>query len=138
MTPKYALITGVSSGIGKAIAVELSQLNINVIGIARRHTDLNKKQQNINTIEADLTKNESFDTIPEKINKIESIDYVIHCAGQAGEFGALLDINPTEISHSVELDVIAPIKLLQTIKQKLSNARILFIGSYSATQARHN
>ena len=81
MKTKYTVITGASSGIGKAIAWEFAKKNKNLILIARRINLLeNLKKEllthypnlNIITIDFDLT---STDKIPELYSKFN--DYHI-------------------------------------------------------------
>lgn len=83
MMAKTALVTGASSGIGKAIAQELQAAGFQVYAAARRverMTDL--EQIGIIPIALDLTKEDSIaacvDTI---LSKEKSIDVLINNAG---------------------------------------------------------
>ena len=43
------LITGVSSGIGRALAVEFSKLGYDIIGVARRQEEMLKLKEELST-----------------------------------------------------------------------------------------
>ena len=79
-----ALITGGSSGIGKAIAKELSKKGIEIILVARNETNLKEAAKEIgnNTkiIIADISKEKECKELYEKV-KDENIDILINSAG---------------------------------------------------------
>ena len=78
---KTVLITGASKGIGKAITLEFSKLNANVIAVSRTKKDLESLQKETsNAIEIwdeDITKNSFY----EKISTLKKIDICINNAG---------------------------------------------------------
>jgi short-subunit dehydrogenase len=45
---KTALVTGASRGIGRAICIELANLGVNIVAVARNKSDLEKLKYEIN------------------------------------------------------------------------------------------
>jgi len=82
---KKILITGASSGIGKATAILFSNLGAGVIITARNSKMLEetfsqlKPHANHRQIIADLT---SVDDIKKLVTEIDSIDGLVHCCGK--------------------------------------------------------
>jgi short-subunit dehydrogenase len=138
---KTALVTGASSGIGYEVTKELANQGIQVTGIARRNDKLNQlKKENplIHTLSLDLSKPNSYTTLKTNLQNTSTLDYIVHCAGQAGPFAPLTQININELNKSLALDVQTPVLLLQHLYEHLKKTRLLFIGSYSAKQPRQN
>jgi NAD(P)-dependent dehydrogenase (short-subunit alcohol dehydrogenase family) len=80
---KKILVTGASSGIGKGIAILLSELGADLIITGRNHTkllDTHKLLQTNNNliIVADITIDEEIDKIADQI---EGVDGIVFCAG---------------------------------------------------------
>lgn len=75
---KYAIITGVSSGIGKCIANEFIKSKIHVFGIDENAPE----NQKIDFFECDIRNEEKIIEVFEEIrNRTKCIDYLINCAG---------------------------------------------------------
>ena len=80
---KTILVTGASSGIGKAIAIECSKMGASVIITARNEQRLHETllemvgEQNKSII-TDLSIDEDIDRL---VNEIPKIDGIVHCAG---------------------------------------------------------
>jgi short-subunit dehydrogenase len=81
---KFALVTGATSGIGKAIVIELIQMNYHVVAIGRNEITLKAlkymfRSEFTTTIKADVCDHETLD----KIIRAQNIyfDLVVHSAG---------------------------------------------------------
>lgn len=84
--PKTIVITGASSGIGKALAIRLAYLNHKVIAVARNKIALNemhKENPNIIPVDVDLTKSEDLVKIKDIIDTNFTGIYLVHNAGVA-------------------------------------------------------
>ena len=138
---KQAIVTGASSGIGYATALQLAQSSIQVLGVARREEELKQleqEHQNIHTIAVDLLEDQAYKKISQYYKKIKKIDYIVISAGQAGPFMPLLDIDLINIKETLSLDILSPLLLTQALSNYFNQTRLLFIGSYSAQIPRHN
>ncbi len=88
MNYKVAVVTGASSGIGKAIAESLAKQNIRLILVARRQDKLEQLQSKLQTpshvIACDITdKNKIKAALNNLPAEFANIDVLINCAGLA-------------------------------------------------------
>lgn len=133
---KTILVTGASSGIGRATAVECSKMGATVIAVARNEQRLKEtlglmESSNHSYIVCDLTDMESVDKM---IADIPSIDGLVNNAG-IGIVKPLKFINETDFTTLLKADTIAPIILLQKmIKKKKINkgGSVVFTSSMAA------
>ena len=115
---KNVIITGYSSGIGKAIAFKLEENNFNIIR-------LNSRVDDIKSLEIEI----------KEILKKQDIDILINCAG-VGIFQPHEEISLSKIKELIDVNLTAPIiltnLLLRTLKKTQGN--IINITSIEATQ----
>lgn len=132
---KTILITGASSGIGKATAIECSKMGAKVIISGR---DLERLTLTFNELEkgdhrmiqADLTNQNDLDKL---LNSIEVIDGIVHSAGISGHtlFNFLKE---EQLNNMMEINFKTPTLLTQRLlKQKKINKEgsVVFINSTS-------
>lgn len=124
---KTAVITGTSSGIGKAICDLLLNEGFKVYGISKTYSEV--ENQNFVWIEADLTDNNSYEQIPENIAE-GYIDVLINNAGIAFEHRAL-DFSDQNFNRIFNLNFKAPILLTQALKEKIQNGLVINTSSVS-------
>ena len=97
MKDKCFLVTGSSSGIGRAITVKLLDAGAKVLGVARNHTKLKLEHKNYLTYSIDLN---TSDNLEKKIKKIiednPEINGLVSNAGY-GEFGPLENFSSKQI-----------------------------------------
>jgi len=122
MKNKVALITGASKGIGKAIALGLSELNYQTILIGRNIEDLNSgakeitgKTGNASTpIQVDITDFEQVKNTIEQIkNEIEHIDVLVNNAGIY--FDGTVDIEKEDFTRMLETNLTAQYNMLKEV-----------------------
>jgi len=139
-----AIITGSSSGIGKAITVKLLELGWEVLGVSRTNK---LETENFTHISVDLSSN--ADTL-KLLDKLKNYDakLLLNCAG-FGEFAPHEELSITTITSMVQLNLTTPMMLsnmmLRTLKKNegyLININSIealraskFSGVYSATKA---
>lgn len=100
LADKTVLVTGASSGIGRATAAGLMARGARVIGVSRRPASL---ADGIVPIEADLTCRED---IHEIFRRIDRIDALVNCAGIA-YLSRIIDGNPADWEEMWRLNVFA-------------------------------
>ncbi len=135
LNKKTILITGASSGIGRACAIEASSLDANCILIGRNETELQKTKSLCKTessiLCADLTNSESIDTI---ISQIPMLDGVVHCAGIINP-KPIKFLKSQNIKEIFDINFNAPVLLTSSLLQKNKlneGASIVFISSISS------
>ncbi len=144
---KTAVITGASSGIGKALSLRLLSLNYSVIGISRTINSSTIDHTNFTAIQIDLSDNKQTILLSQKLKK-ESISILINSAG-VGKFEPHEELSAKDIIDMTTLNLTAPMLLTNALLRDLkSNSGYLininsiealraskFAGVYSATKA---
>lgn len=120
MSKKVALVTGASSGIGRATALELKNLGFTVYGAARRVEKMKDlESQNIHTLPLDVTSDESMVACVDNILKKEGrIDVLVNNAGY-GSYGAIEDVSMTEARRQVEVNLFGLARMTQLVLPKM-------------------
>ncbi len=134
---KTILVTGASSGIGRAIAIECSKMGASVIITGRNEERLKETYSQMNhygnhiIIKADLKFNEQIDELANQINC--ELEGIVQCAGftipKPFKFYSEKDIQSV-----MKVNFEAPFYLTQTLlkNKKIKNkASIVFISSIS-------
>ena len=106
------VITGASSGIGRAIALALANYKAKIVILARRKNLIDELSKEIRIkgaevygIECDVTlKNETESTIDKIIEKYGKIDVLINNAGR-GHFGYIEDTTEEQIDNIFKVNV---------------------------------
>ena len=137
---EYALITGGSSGIGKAIANELARKGLNIILVARRLEELQqtakeiKKQNNVDVacLSADLLTEAGMQTIKNETEKYK-IGLLVPAAGLEVN-GAFEKNNLEKELRVIKLNVTVTMELTHHFVQKMVSRKkggLLLIASLS-------
>ena len=132
---KTILVTGASSGIGRAIAIECAKIGAKVVVTGRNETRLQETHSLLegdqpDYIVADLSVNED---VVDLGTKLSTLDGIVHCAGFTipKPFNFL---NREDVNSVMDVNFIAPIFLTQfLLKNKKINKKssIVFISSIS-------
>lgn len=132
-----ALITGVSSGIGRSFAVELSKLGFDIIGVARNEESMLKLKEELETeftaICLDLTKDKSIDLLYDKV-KDEEITVFINNAG-CGLYGEFKSESLEDELNLINLNVIVMHKLTKLFVNKMEKQEKGYILNVSSLAA---
>lgn len=134
---KTILITGASSGIGKQVAITLSEMGANVILSGRNHDRLAQVVNQIGRekavpITGDLT---SEAVIEEIIHKTPKLDGIVHAAGIMGLIPFKF-IKPADLNNMMNINFTAPTLLTLGFlkKKKINNsASIVYITSINGS-----
>ena len=124
------LITGISKGLGLALAKEYHKRGDNVLGVSRSLPgDL---PEGIGHEYADITLDESKDTIERLVKDLACIDLVINNAG-CGSLGAEAEsVEISEVSYQLQLHCVGALRVVQAVLPKLhesTNPKIINITS---------
>ncbi len=132
---RTVLVTGASSGIGKAITEKILSLGHQVIGISRNPGQLVQSSDGFSGIEIDLSK---LDEIPGHLTNLKKqfpdIDAIIFSAG-TGLFGNLEQFSHRQIQNLLAVNFTSQVFLtkgfISDLKKK-AHADLIYIGSESA------
>ncbi|MGE9269406.1 MAG: SDR family oxidoreductase [Verrucomicrobiales bacterium] len=100
LTGKTILITGASSGIGRATALALVKAGCHVIGVSRRPGAV---PEGIPSFQVDLTQRSEIHDLFQRLNQIDAL---INCAGVA-YLSRLIDGNPADWEEMWRVNVLA-------------------------------
>ncbi len=129
------LLTGASSGIGRAIGKNLLDQGHIVIGTSRDCSQFKSPKDNFYPVQLDLAQ---LQELPDRIRELEqqfpALDAVIFSAG-IGRFGSLEEFSYTQIQALMNINFISPVfltrSLLPSLKRK-SRSDLIYIGSEAA------
>jgi NAD(P)-dependent dehydrogenase (short-subunit alcohol dehydrogenase family) len=150
LSGKVAIVTGGASGIGRAAAAALLGAGAAVAAVDREERGLNAtvdqgKQAGGNAVAmvADLAQIGRIpDLVARVLQQFGRIDFLLNCAGVAGKFQSLLDIDEPswDFIHTVNLK--APLMLMKHVARHMidrgGGGRIVNISSSSAFRARNS
>ncbi len=131
---KVALITGATSGIGKAISYKLAQAGMHVCMVGRNTKALAKQKNELKGscyITADLTYDQDLLNVKEKaLSFFEGIDILVHSAA-AISLGFIKDSKIEDLDHQFRLNVRAPYFLTKILLPILEKRKgwVVFINS---------
>lgn len=135
---KYVLITGASSGLGKAQALKLAQEGFKVFAGVRKQEDkdsLENLHENISAVFLDVTNEESILRAFEKIKETtDSLHALVNNAGIA--LAGPVEFMPSEVlKKQFNVNVFGAIRVAQEalpMMKNLSDARIVNISSMAS------
>ena len=133
-TPKRVLITGVSKGIGKAIALDLVQQGFEVYGTSRRPDLLTNKISGVTYIQLDLSDETS---IEQCFHALSDIDLLINNAGQS-QMGPAEEISNDKVREIFEVNFFGTLSLTKkylSVMRAKRCGKVINIGTLSGTFA---
>ena len=135
MSSPVVLITGCSSGIGKALCQAFHRRGCRVIATARRLEAIDDlKVHTVMTLPLDVTDSIGIQQVIEAVLDQEGrIDLLINNAG-FGQFGPLMDLSSAQLQAQFHTNVLAPLELAQQVAPVMKQQRsgvIVNIGSIS-------
>jgi len=109
-------MTGVSAGIGHGLADHYLESGCEVFGISRRTPDDLINLSNFHFAAGDLADPASTETALKKLlASTDRLELVVLNAGVVGRFGDLMDADPADLCHTMQVNVWANITLLNGI-----------------------
>ncbi len=133
------IVTGASSGIGRALAIELAAGGAKLLVTARRQSLLDElaeslpgRGSNVEVVAGDLTDAAVRETIVRRaIERFGGIDILINNAG-VGALGRFMNVDASRLRQIMEVNFFAPVELtrvaLPTLR-KGTNPMVVNVGS---------
>ncbi|MFF4414419.1 oxidoreductase [Streptosporangium sp. NPDC001559] len=124
MTPKICLVTGASSGIGRATALELRRAGHIVYGAARRVDRMTElRQAGGYALAMDVTREDDLGRVVDAVlNERHRIDVLVNNAG-AGLHGAVEDVPVERARRLFEVNLFGPARLTQLVLPHMRERR---------------
>src|SRR6058998_537488 len=131
ITPKIALVTGASSGIGKATAERLANAGYKVYGTSRRGAQAGKRS--FETLPLDVTSDESVEAaVGEIIRREDRIDLLVNNAGFGVAPAGAEESSIDQAKAIFETNFFGLIRMTRAVVPQMrrqGNGRIINIGS---------
>ena len=135
---KTAILTGASSGIGKAISEVLLDMDYEVFGIGRDFSEAEELvlHPSFHRVELDLLNTSEVEKTIREMSKGRGIDLLVNCAG-VGFYGLHEELKVKDISAMVRTNLEVPLLLTNLLLRKLKESKgtILNIASVTAQQS---
>ena len=135
---KTAIITGASSGIGKAICEVVLRSGYEVYGIGRDFSEAGSllSNENFHKVELDLQNTGKLLEEVKCFSKGKELALLINCAG-VGYYGLHEELSSKSISEMVRVNLEVPLLLSNLLLRKLkeSSGTIINIASVTANQS---
>ena len=135
----WAVITGAGTGIGAALAKELSRHDLHVLAIGRRLQLLQETQQfapgNIHPLAVDIATADGQRKILDFIPESDAVKYLVQNAA-VGVPSRLRDIQRDDFEYAFAVNVTAPLMLAKGFFPRLNSnrGRIIHLGTGVATK----
>lgn len=146
LTNKIAVVTGASSGIGRAIALQLAAEGAILCLVGRNLEALTETKAialqtapKVTTYCANLTNDDDLSQLQEDIQRLGQVDVLVHSAG-VFKMGKLENSAIADFDLQYQINVRAPYLLTQALLPMLltSQGQIVFVNSSAGLNARAN
>ena len=132
---RIAVVTGSSSGIGRATATRLLEAGFTVIGLARHHNQSEISHDRYHPCTADFSDIKKLDKIAADISKDHPKISVLVCNAGFGDFRHLENFSYKQIQEFLNVNLVAHIVLCRHMvsgMKKLGQGDIVIVGSEAA------
>ena len=132
-----AVVTGASSGIGKAIALRLIEMNYDVIGISRHINEASLNNRKFTPLRCDLSKaDDTLLTCKSLKQEYKDITILVNAAG-FGRFEPHEELSADMIQQMLHVNLNAPILLSNALLRQLKSSKgyIINISSIESTRS---
>ena len=146
LTDKVAIITGATSGIGRACAVAFAREGAHVVAAGRRREAGDELVRSLGGqstfVAADVTREEDIKSLVQSaLDRFGRIDCVISNAGSVSKTGPIADTDPKEFDHDFAVHVRAPFLAMKYAVPSMverGSGSFINMSSVSANRAGFN
>jgi 3-oxoacyl-[acyl-carrier protein] reductase len=129
------VVTGTSSGLGRATAFRLLQEGYRVLGLARRDVDTGEFGEGYAHLRADLLDIDAIPALARRVLDEHGAPYGLVNNAARGSDGLLPTMHTSEIRGALELDLLSPIVLTKYLSRRMlsqGRGRIVNVSSIVA------
>ena len=131
---RTALVTGASSGIGRATAVALAARGYRVLGTSRRPDELTAAQRvaGVEFLPLDLTSDASIEALADRL---AGVDILVNNAGES-QSGPFEELPADALRRIFQINVLGPVRLTQLALPGMRErryGRVVMVGSMLAS-----
>lgn len=134
------IVTGASSGIGRATAAALAQRSVEVLAVARRsepQAELqNQHGDNVRVLAADLATHQGIEDLAALATAYGRVNGVVHAAGSSIPPAGYGQLAADELAEHFRIHVTTPIEINNRLQHLLRGGRVVYTDSYSAAAPR--
>ena len=145
VTPKTAVVTGASSGLGQAIAIKLAQRGFNVVAVARRADALAQTvelakpaDERITPIACDVSDAGAVDRMAKAVlEKFGTVHALVNSAGVNTPDRSFANLSLKTFEHVIDINLVGAFLCIEAFlpaMRKQQNGTIVNISSDSAIQ----
>ncbi len=139
-TAKAILVTGASTGLGRAIAESLAAKGYRVYAGARKEKDLNELNSidNIESIRLDVTNQDDIDAAVKTVSEAKHGLYAVINNAGVGLMAPLIELDEKDLDFIMDVNVYGPYRVTRAFAPLLieSKGRVVNIGSIAGVQTR--
>ncbi len=146
---RIILVTGASSGLGRAICIALGSEGANVLALARNEDALVDTQATVETaggrclaIPFDLARHAEFPRLFDALKQqIPHLDGLVHAAGELNRCAPMQYVEATKFRRMLDINLTAPNLLTQAmfpLLERAEQASVIFTTCDMAEQAQPN
>ena len=137
MKPQVILVTGCSTGIGRATAVEAAARGHRVFASGRRREDLTDlAARGIDTLAIDVTDETSVaEGVAAVISRVGRIDALVNNAGY-GQYGAIEDVSAAEWRRQFDVNLFGSLAVLRAVLPAMREARAGIVVNVSSVAGK--
>ena len=130
------VVTGVTSGIGRALVERLVNEGYRIVGVARRKDRLEELRERYGSafryVAADLADARARTDLVARVRELGPLDALVNNAAEC-VYESPLELEAVKLSRLLELNLVAPMELCQGLAPNLSSSgRIIQISSVTA------
>jgi NADP-dependent 3-hydroxy acid dehydrogenase YdfG len=129
-----AVVTGASTGIGRATARRLAEAGYRVVVAARRLELLRALADEIGgtAVHLDVTDAKSVAALAEQV---DACDVLVNCAGGAVDARSVTEAEPADWARSYDINVLGTLRVIQALLPALSRSASASIVTVTSTAA---
>jgi NAD(P)-dependent dehydrogenase (short-subunit alcohol dehydrogenase family) len=140
---RIAVVTGASSGVGRAIALALARHGAQILAVGRNSAALAETvaavqpSSSVTAFQIDLNSDENLEPLVRHLTDVGRLDVLIHCAGVIRQ-GLMEQANIEDLDLQYVTNVRAPYLLTKRLLPLLTTSRgqIVFVNSSAGLTAR--